>query len=169
MKLTKREIRILLIYLILSLLPLIILSFSKIINRDITKVTLFVIIFVPALSIHGSPLGISMRKWLFGVLWILISLILYTNVTKLIVNNLVDYKLVFSRLLLMPFIGYFYHQVIRLFYKLIFHREPIVKSMSFLGGFDSYCDELKRDSDLTDRIFTVISFLGFMFILIYYT
>ena len=111
-----------------------------------------------ALSVHASPLGVSMRKTSFSLIWMLISFLFLF----LPYGHYKNFEMLFSRSsfpFALPFLGFIYYHIIRQIYKLIMKREPITLRGKYFQY--EYIQELDRSSDKYDFIFTLISLFGF--------
>jgi hypothetical protein len=161
-ELNKQEKIALIIYFI-ALGYLSIVGYHKPSSRDLIGIINFILIFFISFSIHTTPLGISFRKRWFSFLWFLFSFILflipfwhYKSLIMLLNRSSFPYML--------PLYGFFYYHIIRALYILFLKREPITYWIKY--PYVEFNKELSRYSDGYDKAFTVVSFFGFMIILV---
>ena len=123
---------------------------------------LFFTLFLPAFSIHTCPLANSLRKGIFSIIWLIISTLLL-----IIPYVFTEFKILFhnnSVIFMLPFVGFIYYHIIRLIYIIILNREPMTVWIKYVRH--EYSKELSRTSDGFDLIFTLISFFGFIGIML---
>lgn len=161
-RINKTEKIVLVVYFCLLIFNYIV-GFEKFQFNSNLGLIMFFTLFAPAFAVHTSPLGISMRKPLFSLIWLTISIL----ILLIPYNHFDNLKLLFHRdcfPFMLPFVGFIYHHIIRQLYMIVLRREPITL---WVKGFQKeYINELNRLSDGFDVIFTLVSFFGFFGIFI---